>query len=186
MEQLKAEAIHVHKRFWNTQAPYKWHFDARLRCKKDKISPEDFNDVKNTMNDKPHNLVPVANSPFLVVAVDSYTVTIQRPDNSVGNIFRNRVVKTTTHVQIRFQNLRALIMIILVFWIYQLVVILARSLHTAPLLRKGVRTACLPNSTTRPRRCVMLNTFVLQIVLNSQNNPNVSSPKLMTDRNKRR
>lgn len=53
--------------------------------------------METTLAERPHNLVTVATRPFLVVAADTHIVTIRCPGNSVEKIFRNRVVKTTTH-----------------------------------------------------------------------------------------
>lgn len=45
---------------------------------------------------QPNKLALVATGSFPVVAADTHTITIKRPDSSVENISCNRVVKTAT------------------------------------------------------------------------------------------
>lgn len=131
------------------------------------------------------NCVPSQMVFSLVVAVNPQTVTKQRPDNSYEKVLVVGLWKQRAHVWILFRNLRALLTIIRVVWIYPLVVILTLSLPTALLLRWVVRAARLQISTTQLLRFMTWINIALWIALNSWNNPNTSFTEFSTNRNKR-
>lgn len=78
------------------QTRYKKHFNARLRHITSNLMLEDLAFVVAMLVGQPHKLEPVATGSFSVVAADTHTVTIKRPEICVEKRSCKRVVKTTS------------------------------------------------------------------------------------------
>lgn len=64
-------------------------------CRRQRISRE-FSFVRATLGNQRHKSAPVISNSFSVVAVESYTASIQYANNLVENIFRSFNAKTTS------------------------------------------------------------------------------------------
>lgn len=77
------------------QTRQKRYFHTRRRHRNDKVSPGNSVFTEVTLADQARKVAPIATCTIPVVAVDTPTVTIQRPDNSVEKMSRNRIAKTS-------------------------------------------------------------------------------------------
>lgn len=71
------------------QARFKRFYDARRRRMKDDVLSGVLISVKATLADHKHKIATAPTGSFPIVAVNTHTVPIQRPANSVENVSRN-------------------------------------------------------------------------------------------------
>lgn len=87
-KQMKVDVVHARKRPCKAQAQDKQHFHVRLCHTNELVLLGNMLFVEATSIDQQRKLSLAASGSFFVLAIDTHTVTIQRPDKIVNKISR--------------------------------------------------------------------------------------------------
>ncbi len=91
---LQKALTETRERLRKAQERYKKNYDERLRRQSETIKPEDFIYLRverRDENETRHKLAAVAEGPFKVISSTRHTVVIERPDQTVERVSRDRV-----------------------------------------------------------------------------------------------